>query len=152
MGSNSKKRLEDQDFMNMSLATIKDKADTVTENRKKQTVSIEWQLEEYSITVEIKRNVLSNNDVVDLKQLSDKDKEALDQLPSEEKEVVKMLANGQKQVIVAEKMNISQAKVSGIKNKNAGIIRALAVLGGALGGPAAFAAATAFAENTNKKK
>ena len=152
MGSNSKKSLEDQDFMNMSLATIKDKADTVTENRKKQTVSIEWQLEEYSITVEIKRNALSNNDVVDLKQLSDKDKEALDQLSSEEKEVVKMLANGQKQVKVAEKMNISQAKVSGIKNKNAGIIRALALLGGALGGPVAFATATALAENTKKKK
>ena len=124
MDSNNKKRVEDQDFMKMSLMDIKDEADKVISDRKKQTLSIEWLSDEFSITVEIKRNPLSSGDVVDSVKMSE-----------EEKEVVRRLAEGQKQVDVANEMKISQAKVSVIKNKNARILSS--IIAGSLIGPTA---------------
>ena len=102
---NSSNRLEDQAFMSLSIFQIKEEADKVISDRKKNTLQIEW----------------------DSKKMS-----------KEETEVVKRLAEGQKQVQVAKEMGISQAKVSGIKNKYAALLTtlmasALPIVGGIIG-------------------
>lgn len=133
---NNKKRLEDQDFMKMSLTDIKDEADTVIADRKKETLSMDWQSGEYTITVEIKKSI-SSHDSVDLEQLSEEqEKELVTNLPKEEgedfkrlskeeKAVVIRLAGNQKQIEVANDLKISQAKVSVIKKKNDAVLRAI---------------------------
>ena len=123
---NSSNRLEDQAFMSLSIFQIKEEADKVISDRKKNTLQIEWDSGDYTINIEIKKSI-QLNDKIDSKKMS-----------KEETEVVKRLAEGQKQVQVAKEMGISQAKVSGIKNKYAALLTtlmasALPIVGGIIG-------------------
>ena len=94
--------IENSEIMQMKLADIFKNADTVTSNRRDQTLFIDYFNDGYSVSIKVKK--------VREPETSD--------ISDEEKEVIQRLAEGQRQIDVAEKMKISQAKVSAIKKKN----------------------------------
>ena len=126
--------IENSEIMQMKLADIFKNADTVTSNRRDQTLFIDYFNDGYSVSIKVKK--------VREPETSD--------ISDEEKEVIQRLAEGQRQIDVAEKMKISQAKVSAIKKRNSALLLTLMTTASTLAAGSAFDFLTS--KSLDKKK